>query len=196
MKLTRMNAIGQIQAAMRLPGSSSRSSSQRAQAAVMPHSASGTCVISMSSCSLMLESACECVSSSAPPSAVISGKTSVAPERRDLGVGADEEEGGEAEEEQRPMPRPGRVAGALGEREQADGEHEEARPMVVVFRPGDVLGVARRYHALTGDKGLRPRRVGGGRGIELGLELGEGKAGMIRALEARPVRRQALSDLV
>src|SRR5665213_2490491 len=48
----------------------------------MTASASGTCVISIRSCSLMLDSACEWVSSSMPPAAVSSGKISAAPGRR------------------------------------------------------------------------------------------------------------------
>src|SRR6185312_11980370 len=80
-------------------------------------------------------------------------------QRPDLGIGADEEEGGESGEEQRPMAHPGHMAGALGQRQQADGEDEQAGPMVVVLRPGDVLGIARRQHALDGDESLRRGRV-------------------------------------
>src|SRR5712692_2924857 len=125
MKLTRMNAIGQIQAAMRLPGSSSRSSSQRARAA---EAAGAHAPFEQR------EGGDECDEDAVLHHLGVAEADEEADiaERPDLGVGADEEEGGEAEEEQRPMPRPGRVAGALGEREQADGEHEEARPMVVV----------------------------------------------------------------
>ena len=53
---------------------------------------------------------------------------------------------GEAQEHQRPMPRPAQSR-RVQQRQQADRQHEQARPVVVVFRPGDVGGVARRQVA-------------------------------------------------
>ncbi len=52
----------------------------------------------------------------------------------------------------------GAAPDALAERQQADQQHRDAGPMVIVFRPGDVLGVARRRHAGA-------RHEGGGQGV-------------------------------
>ncbi len=120
-------------------------------------------------------------------------------ERPGLGVRAQEDEAGQADEDQRPVPRQGDPAGRVQQRREADQQHHHPGPVVVVLGPGDVLGVARRQQALAGGEGLRLGRLGRLAplpfGIQLRLQGGKGQVGMARAVEARPGRGEALGDL-
>ena len=72
---------------------------------------------------------------------------------------------GEAQEHQRPVPRPAHP-GPVQQRQQPDRDDEQSGPMVVVFRPRDIVGVARRQVAGAGHErrpavprcDARPRR--------------------------------------
>ena len=59
----------------------------------------------------------------------------------DLGIGAQEYEQGQQQEQQRPVLRP-RYASALAQqRKKSDHDQDQSGPMVVVLGPGDVVGI-------------------------------------------------------
>ena len=82
------------------------------------------------------------------------------------------------------------------QREDADRDHEQTGPMVIVFRPGNVVGIARRQFPGTWNEGdLRGRFTLFGFGVQLGLQRRQRQIGVVGAGEARPDRGVAFDDL-
>ena len=69
------------------------------------------------------------------------------------------------------MPGQGNPAGRIQQGGEPDQKHHDAGPVVVVFGPGDVLGVARRQQALAGGEGLRLGRLGCLLPLPFGIQL-------------------------
>ena len=117
-----------------------------------------------------------------------------------LGQVLPSQEGEQAEEQQRPVPGERHPAAGIQQRRQAHQQHHDARPVVVVLAPGDVLGVARRQQALAGGEGLRP--FGGALllglpfGVQLVLQRRNGQVLVARAGQSRRGRGEALLHLM
>lgn len=94
------------------------------------------------------------------------------------------------------MPHPRHPAPGVEQRGEADGEHGEAGPVVVVLGPRDVLGVARRQFALAGGEGARTlvRLRAAPARVEPRLQRGDGEVGLLGAGEARRARGPAFDD--
>src|SRR6266478_8561026 len=105
-------------------------------------------------------------------------------QRPGLGIGAQEQEASEEKKEQRPVARPGCVTAAFGECEEADCKNDQAGPMMIVLRPSDVPGVARRQVAGAGHESLRLMEAPHRFGVELRLQRRNGEAGMMGCRDA------------
>src|SRR6059036_54121 len=98
------------------------------------------------------------------------------PEGPGAGVVADRQEGGEPEEDQRPVARPARAAGRVDDREQPHGEHEQPGDVVVELGPRAVRGGPRGVTIVHGQRLDRRRRERRPLGGEPRDDLGERRA--------------------
>ena len=111
--------------------------------------------------------------------------------RPNFRVGADQEEPGQPQHRQRPMPRPAH-ARLVQQRQAADQQHEQPGPVMIVFAPSDVGRVARRQLAGTRDGGRRG--LAGARrrfGVKLGLQRRQRQRIVVGRSQPRPNRRVA-----
>ena len=121
----------------------------------------------------------------------------------DLGIGAEEQEQRESEKHQRPVSR-GAQSRGVQQRKHPDGQHEQAGPMVVVFGPRDVGGVARRQVAGTRHEGHLRRRTccaasassfackAGSASLSWSGEARPGQRGMFRSMISGQVTRSCV----
>ena len=118
---------------------------------------------------------------------------SVGPERPVFGVGTEEDENGESDENERPMTRPAKIFRARSDGENADDEDNKSGPVVVVFGPRFAL-------RCFGLKRGRARNVGrwASRLLRFLLEQLTVRCLQLRNIgtgKARPARRVAALDL-
>src|SRR6266481_391772 len=79
-------------------------------------------------------------------------------ERPGLGIASKKEKCREAKKGERPIARPGNFSCLRRERQQSHRENEDARPVMVVLRPGLFRGSVRACSGLPGNVGFRGER--------------------------------------